>query len=85
MTRSEIIDKNKNLFWYTPENQKQNISDSLLIETIFNEGSLSDCRELIATLGGKQKLPFSNIRLASIPQTSLKTYFGCRRCLNLRQ
>ena len=53
MTRSEIIEKNKNLFWYTPENQKQNISDSLLVETIFNEGTLDDCRQLIDTLGGK--------------------------------
>ena len=42
MTRSEIIEKNKNLFWYTPESQKQNISDSLLVETIFNEGTLDD-------------------------------------------
>lgn len=53
MTRADIIKKNKDLFWYTPENQKENISDSLLVETIFNEGSLDDCRALIATLGGK--------------------------------
>jgi len=54
MTRSELIDKNKTLFWYTPESKKQEISDSLLIETIFNEGTLDDCRQLISTLGGKQ-------------------------------
>ena len=53
MTRSGIIEKNKNLFWYTTESQKQKISDSLLVETIFNEGTLDDCRELITTLGGK--------------------------------
>ncbi len=53
MTRSAIIEKHKNLFWYTPENQKQNISDALLIETIFNNGTLADCQELISTLGAK--------------------------------
>ena len=53
MTREQIIEKNKSLFWYTPEEKKQNISDNLLVETILNEGSLDDFRELIEALGGK--------------------------------
>ena len=53
MSREQIIDKHKSLFWYTPENEKQNISDDLLVERILNEGTLEDCRELIQTLGGE--------------------------------
>ena len=51
MSRKQFIDKHKSLFWYTPENEKANISDALLIENILNYGTLDDYRELIATLG----------------------------------
>ena len=51
MSREQIIEKNKNLFWYTPDSKKQDISDSLLVETILNEGSLDDYRELVDALG----------------------------------
>lgn len=54
MSREQIIDKHKSLFWYTPEDEKQNISDELLVERIFNDGTLEDCRELIQALGGKR-------------------------------
>lgn len=51
MTRAQLIEKNKNLFWYTPEDKKQDISDALLIERIMNDGSLDDYRDMVATLG----------------------------------
>ena len=54
MTRTQIIDKNRQLFWYTPEEKKQDISDSLLVERILNDGSLDDYRDLISALGGKR-------------------------------
>ena len=54
MSREQIIEKNKNLFWYTPDSKKQGISDSLLVETILNEGSLDDYRELVDALGIKR-------------------------------
>ena len=54
MTRTQIIDKNRQLFWYTPEEKKQDISDSLLVERILNDGSLDDYRDLISVLGGKR-------------------------------
>ena len=54
MTRSQIIDKNRHLFWYTPEEKKQDISDSLLVERILNDGTLDDYRDLISALGGKR-------------------------------
>jgi len=54
MTREQIIDKHKSLFWYTPEDKKHCISDSMLVETILNEGTLDDYRELVDALGGKR-------------------------------
>lgn len=53
MSREQMIAKHKALFWYTPEAEKQNISDALLVERILNDGSLDDYHELIETLGGK--------------------------------
>lgn len=54
MTRSQIIEKNKAFFWYTPEDKKNDISDDLLVERILNDGSLDDYRDLISALGGKR-------------------------------
>ena len=53
MTRTQIINKNRHLFWYTPEEKIQEISDALLVERILNDGSLSDYRDLLSALGGK--------------------------------
>lgn len=53
MSREQIIEKHRNLFWYTPDDKKQDISDALLVETILNEGTLDDYRELVDTLGEK--------------------------------
>ena len=44
--RAEFIDNHRALFWYTPEERKHAISDELLVETILNEGTLDDFREL---------------------------------------
>lgn len=54
MTRSQIIDKNRQLFWYIPEEKKQDISDTLLVERILNDGTLEDYKDLISALGGKR-------------------------------
>ena len=54
MSREQIIAKHRSLFWYTPEAEKQNISDALLVERILNDGTLDDYRELVNTLGGKR-------------------------------
>lgn len=50
MTREHYIQQHANLFWYTPADKKQEISDSLLVETILNYGSLDDYRGLLAVL-----------------------------------
>ena len=42
------------LFWYTPENKKEEISHEFLIETILNYGNLDDIRKLVKIMGIKQ-------------------------------
>ena len=46
MSRSQFIAKHGKLFWYTAESRKCDIGDELLVETILNEGTLEDYREL---------------------------------------
>lgn len=53
MTRSEFIQAHKNLFWYTPEKEKENISDQLLVERILNDGTLADYYTMLDVLGKK--------------------------------
>lgn len=50
MTRTQFIQSHQDMFWYTPANQKQNISDSLLVETILNDGTLADYKDLLRVL-----------------------------------
>jgi hypothetical protein len=49
--RKKYIAKHKSLFWYTPEDKKEEISDNLLVETILNYGTLDDVKELIQIMG----------------------------------
>ena len=44
--REQFIDRHRELFWYTPEASKKNISDELLVEATLNHGTLDDFREL---------------------------------------
>ena len=44
--RERFIDEHSALFWYTPEKSKHSVSDELLVETILNDGTLDDFREL---------------------------------------
>ena len=48
--KSFIRDKS-NLFWYTPESKKEDISPEFLVETILNYGNLDDIRKLIKIIG----------------------------------
>ena len=52
--RRDFIRKHNNLFWYTPEQAKQDVSDDLLVETILNYGTLDDFRELKRMLTPKR-------------------------------
>ena len=54
MNKQQYIEAHKHQFWYTPESEKQNISDSLLIETMLNYGTLDDIRELLVVLSPRR-------------------------------
>jgi hypothetical protein len=49
--RKQYIAKQKNLFWYTPENKKEEISDNLLVETILNYGDMEAVVQLFQLMG----------------------------------
>jgi len=53
-----FINQHSNLFWYTPEDKKEDISQEFLVETILNYGDLNDVRNLISIMGFDQ---FSNV------------------------
>jgi hypothetical protein len=46
-----FIRDHSNLFWYTPEDKKENISLEFLVETILNYGTLNEIRTLIKIIG----------------------------------
>ena len=52
--RDKFIDEHRALFWYTPEEEKRGVSDELLVETILNDGTLDDFRELKRILTPKR-------------------------------
>lgn len=47
----EFILQHSNLFWYTPQDKKVEVSDELLVETILNYGDLEAVRKLFNILG----------------------------------
>ena len=46
-----FINEHRNLFWYTPEQKKEEISEELLLETILNYATLKDSLVLIKLMG----------------------------------
>jgi len=49
-----FILKHSDLFWYTPQDKKVEISDEYLVENILNYGSLENIRELRQLYGLKK-------------------------------
>jgi hypothetical protein len=49
-----FIREHSNLFWYTPEDKKENISHEFLVETILNYGDMNAVRKLLKIMGIKQ-------------------------------
>ncbi len=47
----QFIHEHRNLFWYTPEEKKEEISQEFLVETILNYGDLQTIKQLINILG----------------------------------
>lgn len=46
-----FINKHANLFWYTPPEAKEEISEELLVETILNYGDMNAVIELLGCMG----------------------------------
>lgn len=49
-----FIKSKSDLFWYTPEDKKEEISPDLLVETILNYGTLDDIKTLMCIMGKKE-------------------------------
>jgi hypothetical protein len=47
----QFIREHSNLFWYTPEEKKEEISNEFLVETILNYGDIEAVKQLITILG----------------------------------
>ena len=62
-----FIRQHSNLFWYTPEDKKEEISPEFLVETILNYGDLSATIQLFKILGIRKvaEIFFDSIALSS--------------------
>ena len=62
----DFIHEQSDLFWYTPEEQKENISQEVLVETVLNYGDLMAVKQLIKLLGVKKtaNIFFDSIQLS---------------------
>jgi hypothetical protein len=49
-----FIRQNSALFWYIPEDKKEDIGNELLLETILNYGTLEDIKTLFRLWGVKE-------------------------------
>jgi hypothetical protein len=50
----DYIRKHETMFWYTPEDKSEKVTDSLLVETILNYGTLDDIKALFEVMGLQQ-------------------------------
>jgi hypothetical protein len=49
-----FIGKHSSLFWYIPEDKKEEITEDILVEFILNYGTLEDVKELFRIMGIKK-------------------------------
>ena len=63
----QFIRNNSNLFWYIPEDKKEDISQELLVETILNYGDMNAILQLFHLLGIKEvaKIFFDSITISN--------------------
>jgi hypothetical protein len=62
-----FIRENSHLFWYTPEDKKEEINHEFLVETILNYGDMEAVKKLLYLLGNKKvaKIFFDSINLSA--------------------
>lgn len=49
-----FIRKHSSLFWYIPDDKKEDIDNEVLVEFILNYGTMEDVKELFRILGIKE-------------------------------
>jgi hypothetical protein len=61
-----FIHENRTLFWYTPEDKKEEISLEFLVETILNYGDLMAVKRMFDLIGIKKvaKIFFDSINIS---------------------
>ena len=61
-----FIRQNSSLFWYTPEDKKEEIGPDFLVETILNYGDLMAVKQLFELIGIKEvaEIFFHSINLS---------------------
>lgn len=47
----QLIENNKDLFWFTPEDKRDQISEDQLVETILNYGDEKAVKQLLEIMG----------------------------------
>jgi len=62
----QFIREHSNLFWYTPEEKKEEISHKFLVETILNYGDIKAVKQLMKLIGIKKTalIFFDSIQLS---------------------
>ena len=62
-----FIRENSHLFWYTPEDKKEEISPEYLVETILNYGDIVAIKKLFAYYGVKKvsEIFFDSINMSN--------------------
>jgi len=62
----QFIREHSNLFWYTPEEKKEEISHEFLVETILNYGDINAVKQLMKLIGIKKTalIFFDSIQLS---------------------
>ena len=49
----DYIQEHQALFWYSPEDKRETVSDELLVETLINYGTWEDIHKLFDVMGIK--------------------------------
>jgi len=49
-----FIQENSSLFWYTPQDKKEDIGPEFLVETILNYGDINAVRKLFKLMGTRK-------------------------------
>lgn len=61
----KFIREHRNLFWYTPEEKKEEISEEFLLETILNYGNQEAVKRLFELIGIEKAAEIFNSQISN--------------------